>query len=180
MIKKTNIKNAEVATKEVLKEKAVAAEANLEKATTDNVEPKEEKSSIGGFDFNKFKVSKSKGTRKAGGKGFGALSVVNNRNGMRVTIAAEVYDKIGSPEKLQFAFSDNEVAVFSSLPDNLNYFQPRGKGTGKKALIYSAPLVREITEKYGLDFKGISMKTFYDVRYEINEDVTIAIIKIRD
>lgn len=172
-------KKIETVKNEVI-ENVVEEEISVEKASIINEKPVTDEVSEDGFDLNSFQVSKSKGTRKDVGKGAGALSVVNSSNGMRVTVGAAVYGEIGSPDKLQFAFSENEVAVFASLPDNDNYFEPRGKGKGKKALIYSAGLVREMTERYSLDFEGISMLTFYDVRYVENNGVKIAIIRIRD
>ncbi|SHH78937.1 hypothetical protein SAMN02745135_02139 [Caloranaerobacter azorensis DSM 13643] len=129
--------------------------------------------------LDKFENCKSFGKSRDIGKGAAAMSVVNSKNGMRVTLGAEVYRRINSPDKIQIAFSIDEIAVFESLPENENYFKPRITGKSKKVIIYSADLVREITDKYGLEFNNKVSYSFYDVRYVTENDITIALIKVK-
>ncbi|QIB27941.1 hypothetical protein [Caloranaerobacter azorensis] len=129
--------------------------------------------------LDKFENCKSIGKSRDIGKGAAALSLVNSKNGMRVTLGAEVYRRINSPDKIQIAFSADEIAVFKSLPENKNYFRPRITGKVKKAIIYSADLVREITNKYGLEFNNRVSYSFYDVRYITENGITIALVKVK-
>lgn len=129
--------------------------------------------------LDKFEICKSIGKSRDIGKGAAAVSLVNSKNGMRVTFGAELYRRINSPDKIQIAFSADEIAVFKSLPENENYFKPRITGKGKKICIYSADLVREITDRYGLDFSDRVSYSFYDVRYVTENGITIALVKVK-
>ncbi|WP_195617296.1 MULTISPECIES: hypothetical protein [Clostridium] len=117
----------------------------------------------------------SKGVRKKSAGG--GISVVNAKTGKRVAVSKSILDYVGVVDKIQFAFSDNEIAVGKDLPNNDNYFTI--KISKSKGNVYSTGLVSEITELYDLDFKDKTSITFDDIQYQNIQGVNIAIIKIK-
>lgn len=107
----------------------------------------------------------------------GGVSVVNAKTGKRVTISKPILDYINVDDKIQFAFSDNEIAVGKELPNNDNYFTT--KISKSKGNVYSTGLVLEITELYDLDFKDKTSITFDDIQYQNIQGTNIVIIKIK-
>ena len=122
-----------------------------------------------------FIPSHSKGvTKKSTG---GGISVVNAKTGKRVSVSKTIVDYVGVKDKIQFAFSDNEIAIGKDLPNNDNHFTIKmSKGKGN---VYSTGLVLEITELYDLDFKDKTSITFDDIQYQNVQGTNIAIIKIK-
>lgn len=107
----------------------------------------------------------------------GVMSLINSKNGRRITLPKDVMNKLNNPEVLSMSFTDNSLAVAERLPNNDNQFKV--KSSGKKGIIYSAGLVSEITDKYGLDFSNRTSITFSEVNYVESSGYTVAIIKIR-
>lgn len=107
----------------------------------------------------------------------GAMSVINSKCGKRITISSEVMNRINEPTKVSISFSNESIAVGENLPNNNN--QLLLKSIGKKGVIYSAGIVSEITERYGLDFSDRTSITFSEVEYVKNDGYTIAIINIK-
>ena len=122
-----------------------------------------------------FIPSQSNGVTKKSANG--GISVVNAKTGKRVAISKEILDYMNVEDKIQFSFSDNEIAVGKELPNNNNYFTIKiSKGKGN---IYSTALVLEITELYDLDFKDKTSITFEDVHYQNIQGINVVIIKIK-
>lgn len=94
--------------------------------------------------------------------------------GMRGVLAAEVIERIGSPDKVQVALGDNGVAIGVNFVPGGHHFQLRK--SGKKYVIYSAQLVEEVTEAFGLDFSGMTSLSFNKVTYHKSGDENIAVI----
>lgn len=86
-------------------------------------------------------------------------------------------DKLSNPTKVSISFSDERIAIGESLPNNTN--QLNVKISGKKGVIYSAGIVNEITNLYGLDFSNRTSITFLEAEYIENKDCTVAIINAR-
>ncbi|WP_052380405.1 hypothetical protein [Paenibacillus camerounensis] len=92
------------------------------------------------------------------------LTVVNTkRNGMRIAISPIVMAQLGSPETIQIAIGEDGIALAAYLPDNQTRFEV--KKMGNKAVIYCAPLVREVTEIFDLDFSGRTSISFSEISY---------------
>lgn len=106
----------------------------------------------------------------------GGMSVVNAKTGKRITISKLILDHIKVQDRIQFAFSDNEIAVGRELPDNENYFNI--KISKSKGNVYCAGLVLEITELYDLDFNEKTSITFDNVQYQNIQGDNVVIIKV--
>ncbi|MFF2017798.1 hypothetical protein [Paenibacillus sp. NPDC058177] len=104
------------------------------------------------------------------------LSVVNHKNGARLAIDVQVIEDIGTPGSVQVALNDEGIAIGEGFTDEYNYF-PLMKAANK-AIIYSSPLVNEITKSFNLDFSNVSSISFHNVEYlEVGSD-TVAFIKM--
>jgi hypothetical protein len=125
--------------------------------------------------FN-FTPVKSKHVSKDSG-GACVLTIVNTAgNGKRVAFATQLLEDIGSPESVQLSFDDRGIAIGSELPGNENSFKL--KKIGKKGIVYSAALVDEITEHFGLDFTGKSSISFPELRLLNNGVTKVAFVPI--
>lgn len=107
----------------------------------------------------------------------GSISIVNAKTGKRITINKSILDKIGVKDKLQFAFSDDEIAISKELPNNENYFKV--KMSNNKGNVYSSELVLEITELYTFDFNNKTSITFDDIKYTNINGIDVAMIKVK-
>jgi len=82
------------------------------------------------------------------------LSVVSaGKNGNRVTFSPLLLELIGSPEAVEIGFNQDGIAVYSG-----NKFKLRE--SGNRGVIYSSPLVKEITQRFGLNFTGKTSISF--------------------
>lgn len=131
------------------------------------------------FDLSRLKKAESKSISKEITDP-GAMTVINSKNGKRVTIAAHVMEKLGNPSRLQFAFDEDIIAVGEILFEDGNTFLvKRGKEKESgKALIYAAELVEEITNEFSLVFNPKVSITFHDVEYISNGDCEVALITV--
>jgi len=130
-----------------------------------------------GFDISKFRPATSTSVSR-GSVTPGVLSVVNSeKNGKRVSLPRSVMERLNNPKTLQFAFTDEEIAVGERLSGDNATFTPRRDKEGR-ALIYAANLVREITEHFGLDFTNRVSITFHDVEYHEVDGYPFAIISV--
>lgn len=127
-------------------------------------------------DLERFQPASSKTTSRSNSIA-GVMSVVNSNCGKRVTLSKDLMDKLNNPNKVTMSFSEESIAIGVTLPNNNN--QLTIKLIGKKGVIYSAGIVSEITDKYGLDFSNRTSVTFSEVEYIENEGCTIAIINAR-
>lgn len=107
----------------------------------------------------------------------GSISIVNAKTGKRITINKSILDKIGVKDKLQFAFSDDEITISKELPNNENYFKV--KVSNNKGNVYSSELVLEITELYTFDFNNKTSITFDDIKYSNINGIDVAMIKVK-
>lgn len=128
------------------------------------------------YNLAMFQPAISKTTNRSNLKA-GVMSLVNSDCGKRVTLSKDLMNKLNNPTKVAISFSEEYIAVGETLPNNNNELTI--KLSGKKGVIYSAGIVSEITNKYGLDFNNRTSITFYEVDYiEVNES-TIAIINVK-
>lgn len=107
----------------------------------------------------------------------GVMSVINSKSGKRVMLSKDLMDKLNNPNKVAMSFSEESIAIGITLPNNNNQLDI--KVSGKKGVIYSAGIVSEITDKYGLDFSNRTSMTFLEVEYIEDDGCSIAIIKVR-
>ncbi len=86
----------------------------------------------------------------------GGIAIVNSKNGIRVEFCKTILNMLGNPEKVKFLFLDDCLAIQNSSDNNAFHIRPMGA----RKVIYSADLVKELTEKYSLDFSDCCCKSF--------------------
>lgn len=106
----------------------------------------------------------------------GLLSVVNPEDNTKcLLIKRELTNKINVSEEVQFGFGENELLIMKPISEDENTFRLRKRGSN--FVVYSAELVEEITDYYGLDYsEGRTCRTFGEVRYDY--DFNIAYVSI--
>jgi hypothetical protein len=127
------------------------------------------------LDLSKLSASKSKSVSREVEES-GVISIINAKTGKRIYISLSLMKNLNNAKKLQFAFNENSIVIGESLPKNNSEFHI--KASGNKSNIYAAELVREITDRFSIDFNDRTSVTFHDVKYIQNEGNTIAIIKV--
>lgn len=108
----------------------------------------------------------------------GVLSIVNPKNNTRVIILSKaLMEGINNPKEVQVALGSTGIALAERLP-NCASGHKIGKN-GKRDVIYCAPLIQEIADKYALDYSDRSCLTFHEVEYKSINGYPVAIIKIQ-
>lgn len=126
-------------------------------------------------DLDEFKPSESRTMNKCITEA-GVLSIINAKSGKRIIISNEIMEILNNPSKIVMSFTEDRIAIGENLPNNDNYFNV--KRMKSKGVIYSAGIVKEITEIYELDFSNKTSITFFDVEYAKYEDNVVAIIAV--
>ena len=126
-------------------------------------------------DLDSFKPSESKTINKCSAEA-GAMSVINSKTGKRIIVSREIMEKLNKPERVVMSFAVDKIAIGEQLPNNDNYINI--KVLKSKGVIYSAGIVKEITDLYKLDFSNKTSITFFDVEYVKYEENVVAIIKV--
>lgn len=129
------------------------------------------------LDLSEFTPSVCNQKGKAGGKA-GVLSVVNSNNGMRVVLSKELMEHLNYPKTVQVGLADHRIAISEYLGDDYTSY-PMSK-SGTKSIIYRSELVKQMTERYQLDFSHRTSITLVDVKYKSNGRNTIAFIKVNE
>ncbi|AOT72806.1 hypothetical protein [Geosporobacter ferrireducens] len=107
----------------------------------------------------------------------GIMSIINSlKNGKRLSFCRDLMLKLKLPERVQIGTNSNSIIIGVKLPFKCNDFKI--SKTGGKSIIYSGPLVMEITKKFNLDYSNRTSITFHDVTYGEFEGFPYAIIKI--
>ncbi|AWI03111.1 hypothetical protein B9W14_00845 [Clostridium drakei] len=107
----------------------------------------------------------------------GAASIINSpKNGKRFTISKKVMDKINSPKAVKISIGKNRIAILAEEEDSEALRLGR---IGAKGVIYSAELVKILTEKFDLDFSSRICITFDKVKYTVDGDQIVAEITMR-
>jgi len=129
------------------------------------------------LDLSEFTPSVCNQKGKAGGKA-GVLSVVNSNNGMRVVLSKELMEHLNYPKTVQVGLADHRIAISEYLGDDYTSY-PMSK-SGTKSIIYRSELVKQMTERYQLDFRDRTSITFSEVTYKELHGEPIALIKVKE
>ena len=86
-------------------------------------------------------------TRSTGSK---SITVVNHKNGHRVTLTPALYEALGSPETIQFSIVPDEQVLL--IGEELNMKNSFKVSTTGKPTIYQKSLTRQIAIGFNLDF----------------------------
>ena len=127
------------------------------------------------IDLDSFKPSESKSINKGIAEA-GVMSIINSKTGKRIIVSNEIMEKLNKPERIVMSFSEDKIAIGEQLPNNYNYINI--KVLKSKGVIYSAGIVKEITDLYKLDFSNKTSITFLDVEYVKYEENVVAIITV--
>lgn len=167
-----NVKNDEKLGVEVVEEfnnpEVFAAESN-----------NDEKKSLEKFDISNIQKPKtvSPVLRK---KGRADLAIVNTeKNGKRVKISKNVIEGLGikytEEAKIDIAFTSDSVVLSKELEGVGETFH-----MSKDRSIYSKDLVEEITDRFELDFTGVSTVSFSETEYqELANGCLVALIRCK-
>lgn len=107
----------------------------------------------------------------------GVISIINSNCGKRISLSKKLLQNLNYPKTLKFSFTEEGIVIAADLPGNDISFLI--KESRNKFLIYSAPLVTEITSAFGLDFTKKTSMTFYEVIYSTIDEIPVAIITIK-
>jgi len=107
----------------------------------------------------------------------GVLSVVQSDNGKRVALSKELLEQLGNPNTIQIGLSDNQMVIAENLGDDFTSY-PLSK-SGAKKIIYRSELVKQITERYNLDFSKRTSITFHDANYKKMGNTSVALITVK-
>lgn len=127
------------------------------------------------LDLNSFKPSESRGINKCIAQA-GVISIVNAKTGKRIIISKEIMERLNNPEKIVMSFTEGKIAIGKQLPNNENYLNI--KLSKSKGIIYSAGIVKEITDKYQLDLSSRTSITFSEVEYTNYDEYVVAVVKV--
>ena len=107
----------------------------------------------------------------------GVFTLVKAKTGNRAVINKEASGYLQNPSTLQFSYNEDSLIIGTKLPNNNNNFNV--KAYKNRSIIYSVPLVREIAERFKLDFSNRTSMTFDEAEYTSYEDSPVLIIKIK-
>lgn len=107
------------------------------------------------------------------------LTVVNHKCGKRSKVNKEILRQLGTPEFIQILIDRNQKCVAIVPSEESDPSACRLKTEGKAefpCLIYSADLVKELTELFEFNFDNRSSNGLENVRYVEQSNKNIAII----
>lgn len=132
------------------------------------------------FSGNRFQKAKSVGVKRSGSRSGAWISVINADNGnKRMSLGNKLMSKLSNPEQIQIQFSDNEIAISEFFSSEDSSFNIKSGSKGNQKIIYCAGLIDEITERFKLDFTGISSISYFDEDVFVDEDQCKPVVIIR-
>lgn len=109
--------------------------------------------------------------------GAGGMSVINSSNGKRVTLNAAILNELSHQDSIQFAYTDDFVAISNYLgASNTNYSLSKN---GKSGVIYNTALVNEIVNRFNLDYSNRTSITFPVMDVQENENGKVLYISMK-
>lgn len=106
----------------------------------------------------------------------GDLSIIYSNNGKRFALSKEICIKIDNPNFVKIKFYNKGIVFINGDDDKNNAYEL--KSQGGKRIVYCGPLVKEVIEKFNLDFSNRSCRTFSGARVEINGDQKMLVIEL--
>lgn len=109
--------------------------------------------------------------------GAGGLSIVNSSNGKRVTLNAAILSKLEHHDSVQFAYTDDYIAIANYLGEsNTDYSLSKN---GKGGVIYNTALVNEIVNRFDLDYSNRTSITFPVMDVQESENGKVVFINMK-
>ncbi|MBS4207122.1 hypothetical protein [Bacillus sp. FJAT-50079] len=118
------------------------------------------------LDLTEFEASTCEAKSRAGRKG--GLTIVYSDNGKRLSLSMSILNHLSDLNFVQISYSDNLIAVANYLGEvNTKY------AIKKNGNIYNAEIVRELIDRYKLDFSNRTSLTFpvFEVQETKNGEV---------
>jgi len=106
----------------------------------------------------------------------GDLSIIHSNNGKRFALSKEICIKIDNPNYVKVKFYNKGVVFINADNDSKNAYAL--KSQGGKRIVYCGPLVKEVIDKFNLDFSNRSCRTFSGARVEIKGDQKMLVIEL--
>lgn len=122
-------------------------------------------------DFTPLHVMKK--TSKRNGNRGSLTMICSKNNGKRLMISEELAEVLGLTDTVKIGFIGDSLVLGKHLPGDENEFLL--KKQAKKWVIYSAELVRIITEKQQLDFNAKVSHTWYKPIMDEHEGVPVVL-----
>ena len=116
---------------------------------------------LGGKSFNTLNPT----ANSRGGSNTPSISIVcTHRNGKRISVSNKLFDLLGKPSVLAVACTENQLALGSELPmESQQYPFSKDKYSN---IIYRSDLVLEIVRHFGLNFDGVSSRSFSNIKMD--------------
>ncbi len=76
------------------------------------------------------------------------ITIVYAKTGKRIELSKSIHEILGNAEKVDFSFDSKQKIIFAFADENGSSV----KMNKNKAVIYNAPLIKEIIDKFKLDF----------------------------
>lgn len=111
-------------------------------------------------------------------RGKGVLTIVYSKNGKRIEILEPLVKELQLETTVQFGIIDKGLVIGERLPGIQQVITL--KNSGKKKVIYSSDLVREIIKELGLDFNNRVSLTLSGVELQECEGKMIARIYVEN
>ena len=97
-----------------------------------------------------------------GGTQVHSISMVNNRNGHRISLSPLLHKDLGNPASVQIAYDDDSIYIGAVVPgqdDRFNFSKT------SKTIIYNRALVKFLTREFGLvgHYEKVTSLSFRDV-----------------
>lgn len=109
----------------------------------------------------------------------GALSIINSEKcGRRIALSRQIVEHLENPSSVVVGLTDDGIVISQHLPGYFARFVVRPQGA--KGIIYAAELVRELVDKYDLDYEERVSKTFYEAQYLIAEHGPVVFVSLID
>lgn len=97
-------------------------------------------------------------------RGSSYVSIVKSENGTRFVINKATNEKLGYPNEIYIGYKDEHLMIFNAEGLSINKLVV--KQTKNKITIYNTKLVDEIINHFGVNFSGITSKSFAEGYYE--------------
>ncbi|NYF23567.1 hypothetical protein [Sporosarcina sp. JAI121] len=122
-----------------------------------------------------FEASQCTDTTRAASSG--GMSIVNSVNGKRLTLNAIILDSLSHPDSIQIAYTEGVIAIAKNLGDKHTDYKL--SKSGKMSVIYNTALVKEIVERYELDYSERTSLTFPVLETDENDGEVIVFIQMK-
>ena len=122
-------------------------------------------------------IVNGKGEKAISRKG-GVLTIVNSeKHGKRVVFSESFIETMELEDTVNIGFDGDKLLVAKNVTEEGRY---RLYKHGKKSVVYSAELVRKITEIMGLDFRDRVSRTLSDVDVTEYEGNQVAVFSMKE